>query len=64
MFAGSHQDPEMSEPLYSFMITCKKNGVVDEFEWLKDVFERVQTIKHKVLYQLLPNNWEKYRTLH
>jgi transposase len=62
LFAGSHQAAEMTAAMYSFMATCKKNRV-DEFEWLKDVFERVQTIKHKDLYQLLPNNWEKYRTL-
>jgi transposase len=63
LFAGSHQAAEMTAAMYSFMATCKKNEV-DEFEWLKDVFERVQTIKHKDLYQLLPNNWKKYRTLH
>jgi transposase len=62
LFAGSHQAAEMTAAMYSFMATCKKNGV-DELEWLKDVFERVQTIKHKDLYKLLPNNWEKYRTL-
>ena len=62
LFAGSHQAAEMTAAMYSFMATCKKNGV-DEFEWLKDVFQRAQTIKHKDLYQLLPNNWEKYRTL-
>lgn len=61
LFAGSHQAAEMTAAMYSFMATCKKNGM-DEFEWLKDVFERAQAIKHKDLYQLLPNNWQKYRT--
>jgi transposase len=60
LFAGSHQAAEMTAAMYSFMATCKKNGV-DEFEWLKDVFERIQSHKHKDLYQLLPNNWETYR---
>jgi transposase len=59
LFAGSHQAAEMTTAMYSFMATCKKNGV-DEFEWLKDVFERIQSHKHKDLYQLLPNNWKKY----
>jgi len=60
LFAGSHQAAEMTTAMYSFMATCKKNNV-DEFDWLKDIFERVQSHKHKDLYQLLPNNWKKYR---
>ncbi|MFC6194100.1 transposase domain-containing protein [Dyadobacter subterraneus] len=42
------------------MATCKKNGV-DEQQWLTDVFQRIQSHKHKDLYQLLPNNWSKFR---
>jgi transposase len=61
LFAGSHQAAEMTAAMYSFMSTCKRNNV-DEFAWLKDVLERVQSIKHKDLYQLLPNNWEKYKS--
>lgn len=60
LFAGSHQAAEMTAAMYSFMATCKKNGV-DEQEWLKDVFERIQSHKQKDLYQLLPNNWIQYR---
>lgn len=60
LFAGSHQAAEMAAGMYSFMACCKKNGV-DEYEWLKDVFEKIQSYKQKDLYQLLPNNWEKYR---
>jgi hypothetical protein len=62
LFAGSHQAAEMTAAMYSFMATCKKNGV-DEQQWLTDVFERIQSHKHKDLYQLLPNNWEKFRNL-
>jgi transposase len=61
LFAGSHQAAEMTAGMYSFMATCKKNGV-NEFEWLKDVLERLPSHKQKDLYQLLPNNWERYRT--
>ncbi len=60
LFAGSHQAAEMTAAMYSFMATCKKNGV-DEFEWLKDVFARIQSHKQKDLYQLLPNNWKKHK---
>lgn len=60
LFCGSHQAAEMAAGMLSFMSTCKKNGV-NEFEWIKDVFERIQAHKQKDLYQLLPNNWKKYR---
>lgn len=60
LFAGSHQAAEMTAAMYSFMATCKKNGV-NEFEWLKDVFTRIQSHKQKDLYQLLPNNWKKFK---
>jgi len=60
LFAGSHQAAEMTAAMYSFMASCKKNKV-NEFDWLKDVFERIQSHKQKYLYQLLPSNWEEYR---
>ncbi|QDH79623.1 IS66 family transposase [Echinicola soli] len=60
LFAGSHQAAEMTAAMYSFMASCKKNNV-NEFEWLKDVFERIQSHKQKDLYQLLPSNWKQYR---
>jgi transposase len=60
LFAGSHQAAEMTAAMYSFMASCKKNGI-NEFEWLKDVFERIQSHKQKDLYQLLPNNWQEFR---
>jgi transposase len=60
LFAGSHQDAEMNEAMYSFMASCKKNNI-NEFDWLKGVFERIQSHKQKDLYQLLPSNREEYR---
>lgn len=60
LFAGSHDAANMTAAMYSFMATCKKNQV-NELEWLTDVFERIQSHKHKDLYQLLPNNWQKYK---
>lgn len=61
LFCGSHQAAEMAAGMLSFFSTCKKNDV-NEFEWMKDVFERIQSHKQKDLYQLLPNNWKKYRS--
>jgi transposase len=60
LFAGSHQAAEMTAAMYSFMASCKQNKI-NEFEWLKDVLERIQSHKQKDLYQLLPSNWEEYR---
>lgn len=60
LFCGSHKAAEMAAGMLSFMSTCKRNGV-NEFEWMKDVFARIQSHKQKDLYQLLPNNWKKYR---
>jgi transposase len=60
LFAGSHKAAEMTAAMYSFMASCKKNNV-NELEWLKDVFERIQSHKQKDLYQLLPNNWMEYK---
>lgn len=60
LFAGSHDAAEMTAAMYSFMATCKKNGI-NELDWLTDVLERIQSHKQKDLYQLLPNNWEKYK---
>ncbi|KEO72723.1 transposase domain-containing protein [Anditalea andensis] len=60
LFAGSHDAAEMTAAMYSFMASCKKNKI-NEFEWLRDVFERIHRHKRKDLYQLLPSNWEEYR---
>ena len=60
LFVGSHQAVEMTAAMYSFMSSCKKNKV-NEFDWLKDVFEELKAINKKTLYQLLPSNWEEYR---
>lgn len=38
LFAGSHQAAEMTAATYYFKVSCKKNKV-NEFDWLKDVFE-------------------------
>lgn len=61
LFAGSHDAADMTAAMYSFMATCKKNGV-NELDWLTDVLERIQSHKQRDLHQILPNNWEKYKS--
>ena len=60
LFAGSHDAAEITAAMYSFMATCKKHNV-NELEWLNDVLNKIQSHKHKDLYQLLPNNWNKFK---
>lgn len=60
LFAGSQDAAQMTAAMYSFMAMCKKNGI-NEVEWMTDVFERIQSHKHKDLYQLLPNKWLKHK---
>jgi len=60
LFAGSHDAAEMTAAMYSFMACCKKNNL-NEQDWITDVMKRCQDINHKNLYQLLPNNWQKYK---
>ena len=60
LFVESHKAAEMTAAIYSFIGSCKNNNI-NEFEWLKDVFERIQSHKQKDLYQLLPSNLQEYR---
>lgn len=56
MFAGSHQGAQRGAMLYSFMGSCKMNGINPQ-EWLMDILERLPTYKANKLHELLPNNW-------
>jgi len=53
LFAGSHKAAEMTAAIYSFMASCKKNGV-NEFDWLKDVFGRIQGTNTKTRISCCP----------
>ena len=54
LFAGSHDAAQRAAMMYSFMGTCKKNGV-EPFEWLTDVLSRINACKVNQIEQLLPN---------
>ena len=56
MFAGSHEGARRGAMLYSFMGSCKMNGINPQ-EWLMDVLERIPTHKANQIHELLPNNW-------
>lgn len=58
LFAGSHEAAKQLGMYYSFMGSCKMNGI-NPAEWLKDVLERIPTHPINKIKELLPNNWVK-----
>jgi transposase len=53
LFAGSHEAAQRAAMIYSFMGTCKKNGI-EPLEWLTDVLSRINECKINQLAHLLP----------
>lgn len=58
LFSGSHDGARNSAVFYSFLGSCKANGINPE-EWLADVLEKHPETKSSRLYTLLPNHWKK-----
>jgi transposase len=57
LFAGSHAGAERAAMLYSFMATCKRQGV-NPNHWLVDVLDRIKEHPVNKLEELLPGNWK------
>jgi len=57
MFSGSHNGAERSAIIYSFIGSCKINGINPE-EWLEDVLRKINDTKLSQLHELLPQNWK------
>jgi len=59
LFSGSHEAAQRSAMIYSFMGSCKINGINPE-EWLAYVLmQDIRGMKPSEYYKLLPNNWKK-----
>lgn len=56
LFVGSQQAGERAAVVMSLIESAKLNGH-DPWAYLKDVFERLPTLKNSDLAQLLPHNW-------
>jgi len=56
-FVGSQQAGERAAVVLSLIESAKLNGH-DPWAYLKDVFERLPTLKHRDLAHLLPHNWQ------
>ena len=57
LFVGSQQAGERAGIVLSLIESAKLNGH-DPWAYLKDVFERLPTLKNRDLAQLLPHNWQ------
>ena len=53
LFAGSHEGAKRAAMMYSFLGTCKINGV-EPFAWFKDVLKRIPDHSIQKLEELLP----------
>ena len=58
---GSQQAGERAAVVLSLIESAKLNGH-DPWAYLKDVFERLPTLKNRDLAQLLPHNWRASAT--
>ncbi len=56
LFVGSQQAGERAAVVMSLIESAKLNGH-DPWAYLKDVFQRLPTLKQRDLAQLLPHNW-------
>lgn len=54
---GSQQAGERAAVMLSLIESAKLNGH-DPWAYLKEVFERLPTLKHRDLESLLPHNWQ------
>jgi transposase len=58
LFSGSHDGAARSAMFYSFIGSCKMNGINPQ-EWLADVLTKIQDTKAPQLPTLLPNAWTR-----
>ncbi len=61
MFAGSHNGAKNAAIIYTFIGSCKLQGI-NPTDWLTDVFQRISTTPADQLKQLLPQSWKSQQT--
>ena len=61
LFVGSQQAGERAGVVLSLIESAKLNGH-DPWAYLKDVFERLPTLKNRDLAKFLPHNWRASAT--
>jgi hypothetical protein len=61
LFVGSKEAGERAAAILSLIESAKLNGH-DAWVYMKDVFERLPTLKDRDLHTLLPHNWRRAAT--
>ena len=57
LFAGSHKAAQRAAMFYSLLATCK-NHLINPYEWLTDVLNRINEHPINKIEELLPQNWK------
>jgi transposase len=57
LFAGSHEAAKRLAIIYSLLGTCTLNNV-NPYDWLKDVFDKINSWPINRIHELLPHNWQ------
>jgi hypothetical protein len=63
LFVGSQQAGERAAVVMSLIESAKLNGH-EPWAYMKDVFERLPTLKNSELQSLLPHNWRPSAAAH
>lgn len=58
LFAGSHEAAQRAAMIYSLFAICKKHEV-NPLQWLKYTLQNIDSINHKNLKNLYPQNYKK-----
>ncbi len=58
LFAGSHEAAGRAAMIYSFFAICKKHEV-NPFQWLRYTLLNIESINHKDIKDLYPQNFKK-----
>lgn len=61
LFAGSHDAAQRAAMMYTFFANCKKNDV-NPTQWLIYTLDNIQSINHKNITDLYPQNYKKLVT--
>ena len=61
LFAGSHEAAQRAAMFYSLLATCK-NHLINPYDWLHDVLNRIANHPQKGIEELLPQNWKPNTT--
>lgn len=56
LFAGSDESAQRSAMVYSLFATCKLHDI-NPYDWLTDVFHRINDHPINRISELLPQNW-------